>query len=30
MEVRIYRERPSLARHPKAQAIALWDFLASR
>jgi DNA-binding transcriptional LysR family regulator len=28
MEVRIYRERPELARHPKAQAIALWDFLA--
>jgi LysR family transcriptional regulator, hypochlorite-specific transcription factor HypT len=30
MEVRIYRERPGLARHSKAQAIALWDFLASR
>ena len=30
MEVRIYRERPELARHPKAQAVALWDFLAAR
>jgi len=27
MEVRIYRERPELARHPKAGAQALWDFL---
>jgi hypothetical protein len=30
MGVRIYRERPELARHPKAQAIALWDSLARR
>jgi hypothetical protein len=30
MEVRIYRERPELARHTKAQAVALWDFLATR
>jgi DNA-binding transcriptional LysR family regulator len=28
MEVRIYRERPTLARHSKPQALALWDFLA--
>ena len=27
MEVRIYRERPELARHHKAGALALWDFL---
>ena len=27
MEIRIYRERPALARHPKAGAQALWDFL---
>jgi DNA-binding transcriptional LysR family regulator len=27
MEVRMYRERPELARHPKAGALALWDFL---
>ena len=27
MEVRIYRERPELARHPKPGAQALWDFL---
>jgi len=27
MEVRMYRERPELARHPKASALALWDFL---
>jgi DNA-binding transcriptional LysR family regulator len=27
MEVRIYRERPELARHPKAGAQALWEFL---
>jgi DNA-binding transcriptional LysR family regulator len=30
MEVRIYRERPELARHPKAGAQALWDFLKLR
>ncbi len=30
MEVRIYRERPELARHSKPQARALWDFLAAR
>jgi DNA-binding transcriptional LysR family regulator len=27
MEVRIYRERPEVARHTKASAQALWDFL---
>jgi DNA-binding transcriptional LysR family regulator len=27
MEVRIYRERPELARHPKSGAQALWEFL---
>jgi DNA-binding transcriptional LysR family regulator len=27
MEVRIYRERPELARHPKAGAQSLWEFL---
>ncbi|MBX3603885.1 MAG: LysR family transcriptional regulator [Piscinibacter sp.] len=27
MEVRIYRERPELARHAKAGALALWEFL---
>jgi DNA-binding transcriptional LysR family regulator len=27
MEVRMYRERPELARHPKSGALALWDFL---
>ena len=27
MEVRLYRERPSLARHVKPAALALWDFL---
>ena len=27
MEVRIYRERPALARHPKPGAQALWEFL---
>jgi DNA-binding transcriptional LysR family regulator len=29
MEVRIYRERPELARHNKAGALALWEFLRS-
>jgi LysR family transcriptional regulator, hypochlorite-specific transcription factor HypT len=29
MEVRIYRERPDVARHAKAGAQALWDFLRS-
>ena len=28
MEIRIYRERPEVARHTKPQAAALWDFLA--
>ena len=28
MEVRIYRERPEMARHTKPGAQALWDFLA--
>ena len=27
MEVRIYRERPELARHNKVGALALWGFL---
>ena len=27
MEVRIYRERPEMARHAKPQALALWDHL---
>jgi DNA-binding transcriptional LysR family regulator len=27
MEIRIYRERPELARHPKPGALALWEFL---
>jgi DNA-binding transcriptional LysR family regulator len=27
MEVRIYRERPELARHSKPGALALWEFL---
>ncbi len=30
MDVRIYRERPALARRTKPQAQALWDFLAAR
>ncbi|MDH5539289.1 MAG: LysR substrate-binding domain-containing protein, partial [Rhizobacter sp.] len=30
MEVRIYRERPDLARHGKAGALALWEFLSDR
>lgn len=29
MEVRIYRERPSLARHVKPAALELWQFLAA-
>ena len=29
MEIRIYRERPLLARHPKTGAVALWEFLRS-
>ena len=27
MEIRAYRERPELSRHPKAAAQALWDYL---
>jgi hypothetical protein len=27
MEVRIYRERPALARHTKPAALELWRFL---
>ena len=27
MEIRIYRERPEMARHNKAGALALWEFL---
>ena len=30
MEVRIYREKPALARHPKPGAQALWDYLQRR
>lgn len=30
MDVRVYRERPELARHAKPQAMALWEFLARR
>ena len=30
MDVRIYREKPDMARHTKPQAAALWDFLAAR
>ena len=30
MEVRIYRERPEVARHSKPGALALWDFLSRR
>jgi DNA-binding transcriptional LysR family regulator len=30
IELRIYRERPETARHGKAAARALWDFLARR
>jgi LysR family transcriptional regulator, hypochlorite-specific transcription factor HypT len=30
MEVRIYRERPEVARHGKAGATALWDYLKNR
>ncbi len=30
MEVRIYRERPGVARHTKPGADALWSFLAAR
>jgi hypothetical protein len=29
MEIRIYRERPGVARHSKPGAVALWDFLAA-
>jgi DNA-binding transcriptional LysR family regulator len=28
MDIRIYRERPDMARHHKPSAQALWDFLA--
>ena len=27
MEIRLYRERPDVARHAKPAAVALWDFL---
>jgi len=30
MDVRIYRERPGFSRHPKASALALWEFLRMR
>ncbi len=29
VDIRIYRERPEVARHSKANAAALWDFLAA-
>jgi DNA-binding transcriptional LysR family regulator len=29
MDIRIYRERPEMARHAKPGALALWDFLAT-
>ena len=29
MDIRIYRERPEMARHNKAGALALWEFLAA-
>jgi DNA-binding transcriptional LysR family regulator len=29
MEIRIYRERPEVARHAKAGAVALWQFLSA-
>jgi DNA-binding transcriptional LysR family regulator len=29
MDIRIYRERPEIARHNKPGAKALWEFLAS-
>ena len=29
MDIRIYRERPEMARHNKPGALALWEFLAS-
>ena len=29
MDIRIYRERPEMARHNKPGALALWDFLAA-
>ena len=29
MDIRIYRERPEMARHSKSGALALWDFLAA-
>ena len=29
MEIRLYRERPEVARHSKAGAVALWEFLSA-
>ena len=29
MDIRIYRERPAMARHSKPGALALWEFLAA-
>ena len=29
MDIRIYRERPEMARHSKPGAQALWEFLSS-
>jgi len=30
IDIRIYRERPEMARHNKPGALALWEFLATR
>jgi LysR family transcriptional regulator, hypochlorite-specific transcription factor HypT len=29
MDIRIYRERPEMARHSKPGAQALWDYLST-
>jgi hypothetical protein len=29
MDIRLYRERPEMARHTKPGALALWNFLAT-
>jgi DNA-binding transcriptional LysR family regulator len=30
IEIRLYREKPELARHPKPAALALWEFLRNQ
>jgi DNA-binding transcriptional LysR family regulator len=30
IEIRLYREKPELARHPKPAALALWEFLRAQ